>query len=251
MVIIQTQRLSLVPLEPAHAEPLFDGLSDERLYEFISDRPPESVGRLRARYEKLAGRTSPDGGEAWLNWSVRAAWEARYIGYVQATVRGGGEAEVAYVLFRDAWGNGFVREAIGAMVDHLCERYGATSFRAVVDRRNTRSVRLLLALGFQHTGFKAGADWIRGALADESEYALAVRGVTERSSTDSALNAREATGAAPAWRPGASLPAATASYPSTRSLGLFVSELACPFDAPTARRLLAHGVVVLTRAADG
>lgn len=176
MVTLQTQRLSLVPLDPAHAELLFGGLCDDRLYDFIPDRPPESVEWLRARYERLAGRTSPDGTEAWLNWAVWAAREARYIGYVQATVRGGGAAEIAYVLFRDVWGNGFGREAVAAMVAHLRECYGVTSVRATIDPRNTRSVRLLLALGFQHTELRAGADRIRGALVDESEYALAVSG---------------------------------------------------------------------------
>ncbi len=176
MVTLQTPRLCLIPLDPAHADLLFDGLRDDRLYEFIPDSPPVSVEWLRARYEKLAGRVSPDGTEAWLNWAVWASQAARYIGYVQATIRGGGVAEIAYVLFRAAWGNGFGREAVAAMISDLRDGYGATMARATVDPRNTRSVRLLLSLGFQHTMLRTGADRIRGILADESDYTLVLSG---------------------------------------------------------------------------
>jgi ribosomal-protein-alanine N-acetyltransferase len=174
LVLLSTSRLRLVPLEPAHADPLFEGLRDDRLYEFIPDRPPESVEGLRARYELLVGRSSPDGAESWLNWAVWAIQDSRYIGYVQATVRGDKTADIAYVLFRDAWANGFGREAVAAMAAHLRDFYGVTSLRAVVDPRNARSVRLLQALGFEQTGYRAGADRIRGVPADECDYTLAV-----------------------------------------------------------------------------
>jgi [ribosomal protein S5]-alanine N-acetyltransferase len=172
---ISTARLSLVPLEPLHASQLFEGLRDERLYEFISAAPPESVEGLQKRYEKLATRKSPDGREAWLNWAVWAVQGARYIGYVQATVRQGGAAEVAYVLFPDVWGKGFAREAVAAMMGHLRDCHGAKTLRVLVDPRNVRSIALLQALGFTQAGYRAGADRIRGVLADESEYVFAFK----------------------------------------------------------------------------
>src|SRR5687768_15804343 len=64
---LHTARLRMEPLEPRHAEPLFHGLRDDRLYELTDDDAPVSVEALRARYEILARRRSPDGRQAWLN----------------------------------------------------------------------------------------------------------------------------------------------------------------------------------------
>lgn len=120
--MLETMRLTLVPLQAAHAALLFEGLRDESLYDFIGDEPPDSVESLRARYERLAGGKSPDGTEAWLNWAVWVLQESRYVGYVQATVKPGNVAEIAYVLFRAAWGKGYAREAVTAMTTHLRNR---------------------------------------------------------------------------------------------------------------------------------
>ena len=56
-----TPRLRLEPIEPHHADALFEGLQSERLYEFIADSPPVSLDALRQRYARLALRRSPDG----------------------------------------------------------------------------------------------------------------------------------------------------------------------------------------------
>ncbi|MEH2286891.1 hypothetical protein [Nostoc sp.] len=44
-----SQRLCLEPLEPDHAELLFDGLQSASIYKFIEDVPPQSVQSLRDR----------------------------------------------------------------------------------------------------------------------------------------------------------------------------------------------------------
>jgi ribosomal-protein-alanine N-acetyltransferase len=158
---LQTSRLRLEPLEPRHADPLFHGLQDERLYEMIPDKPPASVAALRERYAQLARRQSPDGSEHWLNWAVWLPAEGRYIGYVQATVKvDQPRARVAYVLFSDAWGKGFAREAVRRMMEHLGEAYDVAELRASVDVRNQRSIRLLESLGFVRVAVRE----------DEAEY---------------------------------------------------------------------------------
>ncbi len=102
-MILQTARLRLDVLQPQHAELLFAGLRDERLYEFCEDEPPASVASLSARYAQLATRSSPDGSEIWLNWSIWSRDEARSVGFVQATILPDRSAQIAYRLARDAW----------------------------------------------------------------------------------------------------------------------------------------------------
>jgi RimJ/RimL family protein N-acetyltransferase len=149
---LETARLHLEPLLAAHADLLFAGLADARLYTYMPDRPPVSLDALRARYRRLESRRSPDGSEQWLNWIVFERASGRAVGYVQATVyAGAAAADVAYVLLRDAWGHGYAREATRAMIDALHAHDGVRHVRATVDVRNRASVRLLEALGFVRT----------------------------------------------------------------------------------------------------
>ena len=168
--VLQSPRIVLEPLLPSHALDLFDGLCDRRLYEFIDDAPPENVDALRQRYEKLAPRKSPDGSEWWLNWAARLRDGAKYVGAVQATVIADGSAEIAFVLFRDAWGKGYAGEAAAAMIDHLRDQFRVNQLRARVDPGNHRSIAVLARLGFVHTKSRVGAEMIRGKLADVWDF---------------------------------------------------------------------------------
>ena len=149
--MIPTERLRLEELTPDHAPHLYDGLRDPRLYDYTDDAPPQSEKWLRARYERLATRRSPDGHERWLNWAIRIENSGDYAGYVQATVRESGIALLGYVLFERAQRRGYGTEAVAAMLTHLAEHEGVTEAHASVDPRNTKSVALLERLGFRDT----------------------------------------------------------------------------------------------------
>lgn len=163
--------LRLEPLVPAHAAELFGGLQDPALYSFIADSPPVDVPALRARYERLATRQSPDGRQAWLNWAIWSLSDRAYVGYVQATVEAGG-AQLAYVLFQPYWRRGYARAAVAEMMRLLRVEHGVTRFGARVDTRNVRSRSLLEALGFECVAIHPDAEEIHGRLSDEAEYRL-------------------------------------------------------------------------------
>ena len=76
----------LEALEVSHAELLFDGLCDARIYEFVDDVAPVSVEALRQRYARLVVGRSEDGAQVWLNWAIEV--DGMYAGYVQATLTG-------------------------------------------------------------------------------------------------------------------------------------------------------------------
>lgn len=149
---LETVRLRLEPLEARHAALLFDGLRDEQLYAYIDEDPPVGIEALIERYQRWESRQSPDGSQAWLNWALFAIEEARYVGWIQATVHGREHGDVAYVLFRDAQGKGYGREAVAALIAHLVDDWAVPRLRAFVDARNRRSIALLEALGFTLAG---------------------------------------------------------------------------------------------------
>jgi [ribosomal protein S5]-alanine N-acetyltransferase len=171
-MILQTARLRLDVLEPHHAELLFAGLRDERLYEFCEDEPPESAASLAARFARLATRRSSDGSEIWLNWSIWARDEARYVGFVQTTILPDRSAQIAYRLVRDAWGKGYAREAATAMLAHVRDVWDVSEFTATVDARNKRSIATLDALGFNRGLLRASPEQTELHPGEEIVYVL-------------------------------------------------------------------------------
>lgn len=149
MLTLSTERLVLEPLEERHAAPLWLVLDDPELYQFTDDAPPRDLLWLQQRYQRLSARKSPDGREHWLNWAIQVPGEDRFIGYVQATIASTETAHIAYMLARAAWGRGFAREAVGAMLLHLKADWAVRTATAQVDARNLRSIRLLKGLGFE------------------------------------------------------------------------------------------------------
>jgi [ribosomal protein S5]-alanine N-acetyltransferase len=138
---------TLEPQRAAHAEAMFDVLSDPAIYEYENE-PPASLDWLRARFTRLESRQSPDGSQQWLNWVICLP-ASQLAGYVQATVHGDGRAAIAYVLGSSHWGRGLASKAVQAMIRELGDHHGASSLSAVLKRGNFRSLRLLERLGFQ------------------------------------------------------------------------------------------------------
>jgi ribosomal-protein-alanine N-acetyltransferase len=153
--------VTLEPQVAAHAEEMFRLLGDPAIYEYENE-PPSSLEWLRERFARLESRRSHDGAEEWLNWVIRLP-SGELAGYVQATVRAGGRAAIAYVLASRYWGRGVASQAVAAMMDELRRGHGVRDFHAVLKARNTRSLKLLERLGF----VAAPADRGVGVAGDE------------------------------------------------------------------------------------
>jgi [ribosomal protein S5]-alanine N-acetyltransferase len=146
MQTLVASRCRLEPLVAAHAHEMFAVLSDPAIYEF-ENAPPASEAWLAERYARLESRGSGDGTQKWLNWVVRLP-EGSLAGYVQATVLPDRTCFVAYELNSRYWRQGIGSSAVQAMLRELEERYGVTTFVAVLKARNYRSEGLLRKLGF-------------------------------------------------------------------------------------------------------
>lgn len=171
--LLLSRRLQLEPLSRSHAEEMFPGLSDTALYTFIPDEPPVSVAALRARYERLERRCSPDGTEAWLNWVVRSRINGACMGYVQATVQlGESTALVAYLIFLPFWGQGYASEAVATMTPALFRDFQLRFVDALIDTRNVRSMATVESIGFKRVALIPDADEFKGSRSDEYRYRL-------------------------------------------------------------------------------
>lgn len=99
---------------------MVDVLTDPSLYRFTGGEPPTESELVR-RYSSQVRGASPDGHETWINLLVLL--DAQPIGYVQATVTGGGEvAEIAWVIGRRWQGEGHAKQAVRLLIGALADR---------------------------------------------------------------------------------------------------------------------------------
>ncbi|MCI3929008.1 GNAT family N-acetyltransferase [Streptomyces sp. AN091965] len=150
---LDTDRLALEPLRPAHAEEMALVLADPALHAFTGGAP-DDLPALRARYARmLAG--SPEPGVSWCNWVVRVRADGRLAGTVQATVTPGdaGEltAEVAWVVGTPWQGRGIATEAARALVAWLFGHSRVTSVSAHVHPDHLASAAVARAAGLAPT----------------------------------------------------------------------------------------------------
>ncbi len=167
MPTIAAMQVKLLPFSESLAQALFATLQDPALYEYIEDSPPTDFEAYRTRCKKLEHTYSPDGKERWLNWAVE--FEARIVGYVQATVyetteSGARGAEFAYALHSSVWGKSVAFDSSIALLKILCEEFSVSDVWLTILHTNARSIQLAKRLGlterpaadYPYTNFEAG-----------------------------------------------------------------------------------------------
>jgi [ribosomal protein S5]-alanine N-acetyltransferase len=168
---LATERLILEPLEVAHAEKLYAGLSEATLYKFVPE-DPLTLAELIARYQRILRGPRDNNIELWRNWAVRLRDSGDYIGMIETSIFPNDYAYLAYFMFASHHRQGYAHEACTAVLKHVRETYAIKRVVAEMDVRNTASWRLVELLGFVRTGSKLNADFFKGESSDEYLYEL-------------------------------------------------------------------------------
>lgn len=82
------------------------------------------------------------------------------------------EAEIWFVLRRDAWGRGHGREAVAALLEFGFRQVGLHRVYGDCDPRNARSARLMEKVGMQREGHLRENWWLKGEWCDSWIYAI-------------------------------------------------------------------------------
>ena len=85
---------------------------------------------------------------------------------------GSARAELGYVLGRPWWGQGFMREALVALLDAAFTTLALRRIEAEVDPRNVASGALLRSLGFGAEGILRGRWVTKGRVCDVESFGL-------------------------------------------------------------------------------
>jgi len=168
---LHTRRLLLRPLQPGDVDALFAIFSNPEVMRYWSTPPwasPEPGREMVAR-DLAAG---PDADHLRLGLVRRD--DDTLIGTCTLFdhFRQSRRAEMGYALARTAWGQGYMHEALSALLAHGFEAWNLNRVEADIDPRNEASARALERLGFQREGFLRER-WIVGdEVSDTALYGL-------------------------------------------------------------------------------
>jgi len=152
--IIETERLRLEPLVAGDSPLLFPMMADSQVMAFWDvteiDDPDVVTQMVENQVDEMAkGRA--------VFWAIRTLAEGAFIGTCDLSDidRRHKRAEVAFMLDRVSWGNGYAQEAMAAVTSYAA----STGLRRLLARTqlgNRRSDSLLQKLGFEEEGMLKG-----------------------------------------------------------------------------------------------
>ena len=168
---IETERLALRWLTPADGPALHAIFGDRDVCRYwsrpaLADRAEAAA--LQQEIEESFGRRS------LFQWGVAERATGHVVGTCtlaslsQQHLR----AEVGYALGRDAWGRGYMAEALPALINFAFGTLGLHRLEADVDPRNAPSVRLLERAGFAREGYLRERYHMLGEVQDAVLYGL-------------------------------------------------------------------------------
>lgn len=172
---IPTSRLTLDALRPDDAEALFACRGDPAVARYQGWRPTN----VEAAAVFIARQAAVDFGCAdnWCQLAIRLRESGELIGdlgvHFPATTDEAVELGISLVPARQ--GNGYAREAMGAVLDHMFDSLGYRRVVASLDPRNRPSVALIEALGFRREAHHVESLRVYGEWVDDLVYALLKR----------------------------------------------------------------------------
>ena len=168
---LETERLILREIVPADAEDIFRIFSDEETMQYWSCRPYRSIDQASSL---IAGITRQVREGSGIHWAITLRGSGRLIGkcgyneWRKVHRRG----DISYIMAREMWGKGLVREALSAVIDYGFDRMNLHSVEAGVTPGNSASTRILEKLGFCLEGHLRESFLVEDAFVDSLIYSL-------------------------------------------------------------------------------
>ncbi len=173
-VEIKTPRLRLRPLDDRDAQALFAVFSDPRVMRYWSTPAWASPDQA---HRSIAADAADRAAGAHLRLGIELPAQRQLVGTctlfgIQPTNR---RAELGYALASPYWRNGYMHEALVALVTHAFAGLSLNRLEADIDPRNATSARTLERLGFRLEG-RLRERWIVGGEVSDSDlYGLLYR----------------------------------------------------------------------------
>ena len=183
--VLETERLVLRETAAHDVEAVFEMERDPIAMRYWSHPPMQDVSEARAAVERACGYFDERVG---LRWSIARRVDDRMLGHVSLFNfnEQSGRADIGYGLAREHWGQGFMHEALTAVVDYAFGPLGLRRLEADTDPRNQASLRALERLGFAREGLLRERWQVGDEISDTAFLGLLAREWRERRASDRA-----------------------------------------------------------------
>jgi len=177
--VLTTARLVLRATSPHDVEGVFAMESDPVAMRYWSRPPMRDIAEARASVERAMTFFAARNG---LRWSITRAGEDQLIGHVSVFDfhEPSDRADIGYGLARAHWGQGFMREALIAVVDYAFGPLALRRLEADIHPRNQASLRAVERLGFAREGFLRERWQVGDEISDSVLLGLLARDWRER-----------------------------------------------------------------------
>jgi len=170
---IRTDRLLLRPLQDLDAKALFAIYSDPQVMRYWSSPPWTEID---AAHETIATDLKATS-SSYLRLAITTDKGTRLIGTctlfdINMTCR---RAESGYALGSEVWGNGYMNEALTALLGYGFTELDLNRVEADIDPRNKASAKTLERLGFTREGLLRERWIVDGEISDSAFYGLLKR----------------------------------------------------------------------------
>jgi ribosomal-protein-alanine N-acetyltransferase len=157
------------------AEAMFaNWASDPEVTRFLTWQPHESIEDSQRSLNKLV--TGYERADFYF-WGIEIRGTGILIGSIEAGIKDdeNGIVLVACCLGKNWWGQGYVAEALSALVRFFFEEVGANRIEARHDLRNPNSGRVMQKAGLRYEGTSLEAYRNNQGIADLANYAILAR----------------------------------------------------------------------------
>lgn len=171
---INAERVALRWITQDDVDSLYSIFSDAEVMRYWSSPPlagrEEAATLVDKIHDNFRERT-------YFQWGIARQTDDRVIGtttlfHLDLSNR---RAEIGYALGRDHWGQGYIQEALNALLAFAFNELNLHRLEADVDPRNARSIRTLERLGFQKEGYLRERWHVGGEIQDALFYGLLKR----------------------------------------------------------------------------
>ena len=168
---IDANRISLRWISNQDVDALYDIFSDPEVMRYWSTPPlPDRAAAVDLMNEIQEGFRQ----QTLLKWGIARRTDDALIGTTTLYNLdfSNRRAEMGYALGREHWGQGYMAEALQALLAYCFEVLDLRRIEADVDPRNSASIQTLERLGFQREGFLRERWEVDGEIQDALFYGL-------------------------------------------------------------------------------
>jgi ribosomal-protein-alanine N-acetyltransferase len=164
-------RVCLRWLSQTDIDPLFTVFSDPQVMRYWSTPPLTDREAAVSLLDEIQNSNRQN---TIMKWGVALLTNDLLIGTVTLVNLdlSNGRAELGYALGRKHWGNGYMHEALQALLSYAFDVLNLRRLEADVDPRNAASIRTLERLGFQREGLLRERWHVNGEIQDAFFYGL-------------------------------------------------------------------------------